>query len=111
MVISIADVSAWVELNPWMKRAEFMGTSLYNSGTCVKPMFPKVLSEDLMSLVAGQERLAYSLIITFGESIKKSYSINNLNGQPNLDNIDNIDNIEIKLKVLFIDFIIKDLLT
>ena len=31
---------------------------------------------------------------TFGESIKKSYSINNLNGQPNLDNIDNIDNIE-----------------
>ena len=73
MAISIADVSVWVGLNPWMKRAEFMGTSLYNSGTCVKPMFPKVLSEDLMSLVAGQERLAYSLIITFGESIKYEF--------------------------------------
>ena len=31
MAISIADVSVWVGLNPWMKRAEFMGTSLYNS--------------------------------------------------------------------------------
>jgi exosome complex exonuclease DIS3/RRP44 len=69
MAISIADVSAWVEVNPWMKKAEYMGTSLYQNGTCVKPMFPKLLSEDLMSLVEGQERLAYSLIISFGETI------------------------------------------
>jgi exoribonuclease R len=65
IAISIADVSAWVECNSWMKKAEYMGTSLYQNGTCVKPMFPKVLSEDLMSLVQAQERLAYSLIITF----------------------------------------------
>lgn len=69
MAISIADVSAWVEVNPWMKKAETMGTSLYENGKCVKPMFPKILSEDYMSLVEDKERLAYSLIITFGNTI------------------------------------------
>ena len=67
IAISIADVSAWVEVNPWMKKGETIGTSLYNSGTCVKPMFPRELSEDKMSLVQGQDRLAYSLIITFND--------------------------------------------
>lgn len=65
IAISIADVSAWVEANPWMKYAEKIGTSLYDEGKCVKPMFPRNLSEDLMSLVEKQDRLAYSLIITF----------------------------------------------
>lgn len=73
MAISIADVSAWVELNPWMKRAEYMTTSLYKNGTCVKPMFPRELSENLMSLVLGEERLAYSLIITFGDTISYQF--------------------------------------
>jgi exoribonuclease R len=73
MAISIADVSAWVELNSWMKKAEYMGTSLYKEGVCVKPMFPKVLSEDYMSLVEGQERLAYSLIIRFDETISYEF--------------------------------------
>jgi len=68
IAISIADVSAWVELNPWMKEAEYMGTSLYNSGTCVSPMFPRELSENLMSLVIGEERLAYTLIIRFNSN-------------------------------------------
>jgi exoribonuclease R len=73
IAISIADVSAWVEVNPWMRKAEFMGTSLYQNGICVKPMFPRELSENLMSLVVGEERLAYSLIITFSETISYEF--------------------------------------
>jgi exoribonuclease R len=48
-----------------MKFAEKIGTSLYQNSKCVKPMFPRILSEDKMSLVQNEERLAYSLIITF----------------------------------------------
>uniref|UniRef100_A0A6C0D7G7 RNB domain-containing protein n=1 Tax=viral metagenome TaxID=1070528 RepID=A0A6C0D7G7_9ZZZZ len=65
--ISIANVAKWVEVNPWMKYAEYMGTSLYENGVCVKPMFPPVLSENLMSLVKDKERHALSLIIQFDE--------------------------------------------
>ena len=68
IAISIADVSAWVRVNPWLQFAEKIGTSLYENGACIKPMFPTILSEDYMSLVEGKERLAYSLIITFGET-------------------------------------------
>ena len=73
LIISIADVSAWVEANPWMRYAEMSGTSIYEKNVCVKPMFPPVLSEDLMSLVQGQERLAYSLIISFDASDSITY--------------------------------------
>lgn len=74
IAISIADVSAYVEVNPWMKFAEHIGTSLYENGTCVKPMFPPLLSEDKFSLVEGQDRLAYSLFITFTpEGIKHEW--------------------------------------
>ena len=74
IVISIADVSAYVEVNPWMKYAEHIGTSLYENGTCVKPMFPPLLSEDKFSLVEGKDRLAYSLFITFTpEGIKHEW--------------------------------------
>jgi len=69
LAISIADVSAYVEANPFLRYAEYIGTSLYNSGTCIKPMFPSILSEDLFSLVPGKERLAYSLIIKFDKTI------------------------------------------
>jgi len=118
IAISIADVSAFVEVNPWMKYAEFLGTSLYEHGICVKPMFPRNLSEDLMSLVEGKERLAYSLIITnnswkFEETIvkvDKSYTYDNFPNNQNrkqlvswvekisgikIDNIDNHKIIEI----------------
>ena len=91
IAISIADVSAFVEVNIWMKHAEFLGTSLYEHGTCVKPMFPRILSEDLISLVEGKERLAYSLIITnnswkFEETIikvDKSYTYDNFPNNQN----------------------------
>ena len=74
LIISIADVSAWVSANPWMRKAEYMGTSLYQNGKCVKPMFPKMMSEELMSLVEGEERLAYSLIINFNECITYEFA-------------------------------------
>jgi exoribonuclease R len=67
LAISIANVAKWVEYNPWMKYAEYMGTSLYENGVCVKPMFPPILSENLMSLVKDKERQALSLIIEFNE--------------------------------------------
>ena len=67
LAISIANVSKWLEVNPWLKYAEYMGTSLYENGVCVKPMFPPELSENLMSLVKDKERHALSLIIQFNE--------------------------------------------
>jgi hypothetical protein len=70
LAISIANVSKWLEYNPWMKYAEYMGTSLYENGSCVKPMFPSILSENLMSLVKDKERHALSLIIEFDEKDK-----------------------------------------
>ena len=73
IAISIADVSAWVKVNPWLQFAEKIGTSLYENGSCIKPMFPTILSEDYMSLVEGKERLAYTLIIIFGETITYSF--------------------------------------
>ena len=93
IAISIADVSAFVEVNPWMKYAENIGTSLYENGTCVKPMFPRNLSEDLMSLTVGRKRLTYSLIITennwrFEETIvkvDKSYTYDNFPKNPILN--------------------------
>ena len=69
LAISIADVSAYVEVNPWMKYAEQIGTSLYENGSCVKPMFPAFLSEDKFSLVEGEDRLTYTLFITFKDSV------------------------------------------
>lgn len=69
LIISIADVSEWFTLNPWMKFAENIGTSLYENGVCVKPMFPKLFSEDYFSLIQGKKRMAYSLIIQFGDKI------------------------------------------
>ena len=73
IAISIADVSAYVEVNPWMKYAEHIGTSLYEKGVCVKPMFPVALSEDKFSLVEGEDRLAYTLFITFSPEIKHEW--------------------------------------
>ena len=104
IAISIADVSAFVEVNPWMKYAEMIGTSLYENGTCVKPMFSRNLSEDLMSLTIGRKRLAYSLIITesswrFEETIvkvDKAYTYDNFPKNPILNSwVEKISGIKI----------------
>lgn len=68
VAISIADVSAWCTTNPELVGAQHIGTSLYKNGVCVKPMLPPIYSEDLCSLVVGQDRLALSLIIEFSDS-------------------------------------------
>jgi len=96
LVISIANVSKWIELNPWMKHAEYIGTSLYENGKCVKPMFPQILSEDKMSLIKGQKRHALSLIIHFEPisyefketivEVDESYTYDNF---PNNDTLSN----------------------
>ena len=54
--IHIANVGAWLLTNPELKRAATFGQSYYRDGVAVKPMFPPHLSEDLFSLVPGQER-------------------------------------------------------
>lgn len=69
IAISIADVSVWFQMNSWMSLAEKFGTSIYENGKCVKPMFPQILSEDYLSLVENKKRVAYSLIIEFNETI------------------------------------------
>lgn len=91
IAISIADVSAWVKVNPWMKFAEKIGTSLYEDGKCIKPMFPTILSEDYMSLVEDKERLTYSLIIVFGETISYRFeeTIVNVNRSYTYENVHN----------------------
>lgn len=59
--ISIADVAAYVDLNPKLAFAERIGHTLYSEGRAIRPLFPAALSEDLFSLIPGGERLALTL--------------------------------------------------
>jgi protein SSD1 len=82
VAIHIADVSYFVKPNTALDRdARKRATSVYLVQRCV-PMLPPVLSEQLCSLLPGQERLAFSFIFTltpdarivnkwFGKSIVK----------------------------------------
>ena len=63
LAINIADVSAFVALNPQLEFAEKIGQTLYsNSGHAIRPMFPTRFSEDAFSLIPGEERFCLSLI-------------------------------------------------
>lgn len=59
--IHIADVGAWILLNPVLKKAATFGQTYYLDGVPVKPMFPPHLSENLFSLVPGQPRQTVTL--------------------------------------------------
>ena len=59
--IHIADVAAWILLNPILKKAETFGQTYYLEGVPVKPMFPPHLSENLFSLIPGQPRQTVTL--------------------------------------------------
>ena len=60
--INIADVAEFVELNPSLQFAEKFGQTLYTkTGRAVRPMFPARFSEDLFSLLPGEERFCLSL--------------------------------------------------
>jgi protein SSD1 len=62
--VHIADVSYFVKPNTALDRdARKRSTSVYLVQRTV-PMLPPVLSEQLCSLVAGEERLAFSVIFT-----------------------------------------------
>lgn len=61
--ITIADVAAWVELNPWLiEHASAQGQTIYDSnGVVQRPMLPSILSEDLASLIPGKRRPGITL--------------------------------------------------
>ena len=59
--ISIADVAAFFELNPFMLFAEKIGQSLYQNGQLVHPLFDYSITYGL-SLTPGEERFAVSLL-------------------------------------------------
>lgn len=62
LAISIADVAAFAVLNPNLRFAERIGQTLYTStGSVIRPMFPPRFSEDLFSLLPGEERFVVSL--------------------------------------------------
>jgi exoribonuclease R len=65
LAISIADVDAWISVNPSLRFAEEIGQTLYQDGVPVRPLFPPALSEDLFSLLPGKERFVLSLICSW----------------------------------------------
>lgn len=68
--VHIADVSYFVKPNTALDRdARKRATSVYLVQRCV-PMLPPTLSEELCSLVPGQERLAFSVVYTINEDAK-----------------------------------------
>ena len=75
IAINIADVAAFVALNPSLKYAERLGQTLYSkTGRAVRPMFPARFSEDIFSLLPGEERFCVSLIGTWdGKTLKDLY--------------------------------------
>ena len=74
--VHIADVSFFVKPNTALDRdARKRATSVYLVQRAV-PMLPPALSEQLCSLVPGQDRLTFSVIFTMakdGKVIKKSF--------------------------------------
>ena len=69
--IHIADVSSWLLVNPWLEKAAEISQTLYRDGVVVKPMLPPELSEDLLSLLPGKDRRAWTLsfIWTTGQGV------------------------------------------
>ena len=68
--VHIADVSYFVKPNTALDRdARKRATSVYLVQRSV-PMLPPALSEELCSLLPGQERLAFSVIFTMNEDGK-----------------------------------------
>lgn len=66
--VHIADVSHFVTPGTALdKEARYRGTSVYLVDRCI-PMLPERLSNDLCSLNANQDKLAFSAIFTIGKS-------------------------------------------
>ena len=71
LAISIADVAAYLAVNPFLEYAERIGQTLYTpEGRVVRPMFPPRFSENIFSLLPGEERLCLSLMASWdGETL------------------------------------------
>ncbi len=70
--IHIADPSAHVEAGDRLDRhARKRGTSIYLPSKTI-PMFPARLSEEIASLVAGEERPAISVLLEFDEDLERT---------------------------------------
>ena len=70
VAVHIADVSYFVKANtPLDRDARKRATSVYLVQRAV-PMLPPTLSEELCSLNAGQERLAFTVIFTMTEDAR-----------------------------------------
>lgn len=68
--VHIADVSHFVKVNtPLDRDARKRATSVYLVQRAV-PMLPPNLSEEICSLVAGQDRLAFSVVFTMSEDAR-----------------------------------------
>lgn len=62
LAISIADVAAFLDVNPvLLEHAEKIGQTLYMDGRAVRPLLPPVLSENALSLLAGEVRNTITL--------------------------------------------------
>lgn len=66
--ISIADVASYFMKNPFMTFAERIGQTLYQNGRIVRPMFDMLITENFLSLTAGERRFAISLLFTWSEN-------------------------------------------
>jgi len=71
IIVTIADVSAWIEENPWLvEKASQIGQTFYKNGSVVNPMLPSELSDNLCSLLPRKKRYGYSLFFDWnGKSI------------------------------------------
>jgi ribonuclease R len=76
LYVSIADVSHFVASNSALDKEAFArGTSVYFPGR-VLPMLPEILSNDLCSLVPGEDRLTLTAMLDFnnrGELVAKDF--------------------------------------
>lgn len=68
--VHVADVSHFIKVNtPLDRDARKRATSVYLVQRAV-PMLPPSLTEEICSLAAGQDRLAFSVIFTMSEDAR-----------------------------------------
>ena len=73
--ITIADVAAYVQKGSDLDLlAREKGQTLYQNGVAAVSMLPKILSEEKLSLISGQERQGVSLFAIWDTNLKTLYN-------------------------------------